>query len=177
MFFFPNMSAPIKPLYVKWGKVIAEPKELRCLEDASLSSNKLSKVMKKRKRESVKFEDYVYSNLRRKFPASLGWNIEQERSLKDESRADYCLWRVKYGKKERAVAEVKNVTNLTINHTNQLDHYARKYHASYRLIHIPSKTHVDNSVREYADELGIEIVRLRYPRKTPVDFWSSLFRL
>lgn len=104
--------------------------------------------MKKRKRESVKFEDYVYSNLRRKFPASLGWNIEQERSLKDESRADYCLWRVKYGKRERAVAEVKNVKNLTINHINRLDHYARKYHASYRLIYIPSKTHVDNSVRE-----------------------------
>ena len=118
--------------------------------------------MRKRKRKSVNFEDYIYPNLRRKFPARLGWNIQQERTLKEGSRADYCLWRVKYGKKERAVAEAKNVSVLTRAHIDQLDHYARKYHASYRYIYIPSKTYVDKSVREYAKALGILIVRTRF---------------
>lgn len=114
------------------------------------------------KRKSVEFEDYIYPNLRRKFPAHLGWNIEQERTLKDASRADYCLWRVKYGKRQRTVAEAKNVSVLTKAHINQLDHYARKYHASYRFVYIPSKTHVDKSVREHADDLDIVIVRTRF---------------
>jgi len=123
----------------------------------------LSRTMSKRKRAAVKLEDYAYSCVRRRFPAYLGWSMEQERTLKDNSRADYCLWRVKYGKKERAVVEVKNVKYLTKGHIDQLDHYARKYHASQRLICIPSKTWVDSLVREYADDLAIEIVRLRYP--------------
>jgi len=118
--------------------------------------------MKKRKRKSVEFEDYIYANLRKKFPAYLGWNIEQERTLKDKSRADYCLWRVKYGKRERAVAEAKNVSELTKTHIDQLDHYARKYYASYRYIYIPSKTYVDKSVREYTNALDIVIVRTRF---------------
>ena len=127
-----------------------------------MKSDKLSKTMKKRKRKSVEFEDYIYTNLRKKFPAYLGWNIEQERTLKDKSRADYCLWRVKYGKRERAVAEAKNVSELTKTHIDQLDHYARKYHASYRYIYIPSKTYVDKSVREYTNALDIVIVRTRF---------------
>lgn len=127
-----------------------------------MNDNELSETMRERKRESVEFEDYIYSHLRKEFKPSLGWNIEQERTMKDGSRADYCLWRVKYGKRERAVAEAKNVTELTKAHINQLDHYARKYRASYRYIYIPSKTYVDDSVREYADELDIVIVRTRF---------------
>ncbi len=127
-----------------------------------VNSSKSSDVMRKRKRESVKFEDYAYSFIRRNFPASLGWVIDQERTLKDGSRVDYCLYRLKYGKNERAVVEIKNVRNLTIYHINQLDHYARTYHASYRIVCIPSKTYVDDSVKEHADSLDIEIVRLRY---------------
>lgn len=119
--------------------------------------------MRKRKKDAVKCEDYVYSYVRRQFPASLGWNIEQERTLKDGTRVDYSLSRVKYGKKERAVIEVKNVGSLTKYHIDQLDHYARRYHATYRLVCIPSKTVVDYTVRQYARDLLIEIVRLRYP--------------
>lgn len=118
--------------------------------------------MRKRKKKSVEFEDYIRPNLRRKFPAYLGWNIEQERTLKDASRADYCLWRVKYGKRQRVVAEAKNVSVLTKAHIDQLDRYARKYHASFRYVYIPSKTHVDKSVREHADDLDIVIVRTRF---------------
>jgi len=120
---------------------------------------KASSEQQKRKRASVRFEDYIYDDLRRKFPAKKGWNIEQERALPDGTRPDYVLYRVKYGKRERVVAEAKNVSELTLNHINQLDHYARRYHASYRLIYISSKTYVDSSVREYAYSLGIEIVR------------------
>lgn len=127
-----------------------------------MKSSKLSRTMRKRKRKSVEFEDYIRPNLRRKFPAYLGWNIEQERTLKDASRADYCLWRVKYGKRQRAVAEAKNVSVLTRAHIDQLDHYARKYHASYRYVYIPSKTYVDKSIREHADDLDIVIVRTRF---------------
>jgi len=119
--------------------------------------------MKKRKKDAVKFEDYAYSYVRRNFQLSLGWNIEQERTLKDGTRVDYSLSRVKYGKKERAVVEVKNVNSLTRYHIDQLDHYSRKYHATYRLVLVPSKTNVEESVKEYADDLSIEIVRLRYP--------------
>jgi hypothetical protein len=119
-----------------------------------------SSEQRRRKRASVRFEDYIYGNLRRKFPARLGWTIEQERPLRNGTRPDYILYRVKYGKKERVVAEAKNVEILTINHINQLDHYARRYHASYRLIYIPSKTYVDRSVRQHANELAIEIVRV-----------------
>jgi hypothetical protein len=118
--------------------------------------------MKKRKKDSMDFEDYAYSYISRNFPAYLGWNIDQERILKDGTRVDYCLSRVKYGKNQRAVVEVKNVNSLTKNHIDQLDHYSRKYHATYRLLLIPSKTNVDEAVKEYADDLAIEIVRLRY---------------
>lgn len=127
-----------------------------------MKSGNLSKTMRKRKRESVEFEDHIYPNLRKKFPAHLGWNIEQERILKDGSRADYCLWRVKFGKRQRTVAEAKNVSVLTKTHIDQLDHYARKYHASYRYVYIPSKTYVDKSVRKHADDLDIVIVRTRF---------------
>jgi hypothetical protein len=126
------------------------------------SNDGLGKIMSRRKKESVDFEDYIYADLRRKFPAYLGWGFEQERTLIDGSRADYCLWRVKYGKKERAVAEAKNVVELTAAHLDQLDHYSRRYHASYRLLYIPSKTFVDGFVRDYADELSIQIVRTRF---------------
>lgn len=127
-----------------------------------MKSGELSRAIRKMKRESIEFEDYIYPNLRRKFPEHLGWNIDQERTLKDGSRADYCLWRVKYGKRERAVAEAKNVFVLTKAHIDQVDHYARKYHASYRLVYIPSKTNVDKTVREYANDLDIDIVRTRF---------------
>jgi len=63
------------------------------------------------------------------------------------TRPDYVLYRVKYGKRERVVAEAKDVRVLNINHINQLDYYARRYHASYRLIYIPSKTYVKSAVR------------------------------
>jgi hypothetical protein len=116
-------------------------------------------AQQKRKRASVRFENHIFPCIRRRFPAGLGWIIEQERTVKDGTRADYVLYRVKYGKKERVVAEAKNVSSLTRNHIDQLDHYARQYHASYRLICIPSKTDVDISVKEYADSLDIEIVR------------------
>jgi negative regulator of genetic competence, sporulation and motility len=120
-----------------------------------------SSEQRKRKRASVRFEDYIYGNLRGRFPARLGWVIEQERTLLNRKRPDYVLYRVKYGKRERVVAEAKNVKVLTINHINQLDQYARRYHASYRLIYIPSKTYVDSSVRQHANALDIEIVRVR----------------
>jgi len=126
------------------------------------SNSLLGRTMSRRKKESVDFEDYIYADLRRKFPLYLGWNFEQERTLMDGSRADYCLYRVKYGKKERAVAEAKNVVELTTSHLEQLDHYSRRYHASYRLMYIPSKTSVDSSVRDYADNLSIQIVRTRF---------------
>jgi len=119
-----------------------------------------SSAQKRRKRASVRFEDYIYGNLRGSFPARLGWNIEQERMLRNGKRPDYVLYRVKFGKRQRVVAEAKNVKVLTLNHINQLDQYARRYHASYRLIYIPSKTYVDNSVRQHANSLDIEIVRL-----------------
>jgi hypothetical protein len=119
-----------------------------------------SSEQRRRKRASVRFEDYIHNHLRRRFPDRLGWNIEQERTLLNGTRPDYVLYRVKYGKRERVVAEAKNVRVLTINHINQLDHYARRYHASYRLIYIPSKTFVDSSVRQHANALEIEIVRM-----------------
>jgi hypothetical protein len=118
--------------------------------------------MSERKREAVDFEDYAYAYIRRRFPARLGWKIEQERTLKDSTRVDYCLWRTKFGKKERAVVEIKNVDTLTCANIDQIDHYARQYHASYRLICVPLKTLIDDSVGEYANDLVIEIVRLRY---------------
>jgi len=121
--------------------------------------------MSKRKKRSVEFEDYIWPSVRRRFPEKKGWNIEQERALKDGSKADYCLSRVKYGKKERTVAEAKNVSELTKAHIDQLDHYARQYYASYRLVYIPSKTYVDKSVRDHAQDLDIDIVRTRFRKR------------
>jgi len=124
-----------------------------------MKSSNTSKEMQRRKLKSVKFEDYIRPDVRRKFPLYLGWNIDQERAVRDGTRPDYVLYRVKYGKKERAVIEAKDVAVLTKAHVEQLDHYCRIYHATYRLLYIPQRTFVDSVVREYAYDLGIQIVR------------------
>jgi len=124
-----------------------------------MKTSKVSRKMQRRKRRSIKFEDYIYDDIRRKFPLHLGWNIDQERSVRDGTRPDYVLYRVKYGKRERAVVEAKDVAVLTKAHIDQLDHYCRIYHASYRLLYIPQRTFVDSAVREYAYSLDVQIVR------------------
>jgi hypothetical protein len=138
-----------------------------------MARKKKSNDMRRRKREAIRFEDHIYPTIRRRFPAHLGWNIEQERTLKDGSRTDYSANRVKYGKKERAVIEAKNVRELAKAHVDQLDHYAWRYHATDRLVVIPAKTKVPREVREYANDLAIDIVRARgFPKKRKKSFWD-----
>jgi hypothetical protein len=110
-----------------------------------------------RKRDSVDFEDHVWQMVRREFPEKLGWQMFQERRISEGSRADYALYRVKYGKRERAVVEAKNVIMLKPNHVEQLDRYAREYHASYRQIVIPAGTEIDDRARDMLEDLDIKL--------------------
>lgn len=121
--------------------------------------------MRKRKNESVEFEDYIWTALRRRFPAKLGWEREQERPLRTGGRADYTLHRQKYGKNERAVVEAKNVKELTISHVDQVDQYARTYHATHRIIAVPKGTKVSEEAKNYLDDLKIDLLRTRFRKR------------
>lgn len=117
---------------------------------------------KRRIKKAIQFEGYIRNLLRRRFPAHLGWQIEKQRDLDIDGRADYVLYRVKYGKRERAVAEAKNVKELKLSHIDQIDRYARRYHASYRLLIIARKTVVPPELRHQSRRIGIDIVRTQF---------------
>lgn len=122
--------------------------------------------MRKRKNESVKFEDYIWDSIRRRFPAKLGWEEYQERTLKTGRRVDYTLHRQKYGRRQRAVIEAKNVKELTLAHVEQLDDHARTYHATHRVIAVPKRTKVSDEVKDVLHYLGIDLIRTRFRRRT-----------
>ncbi|RLI74026.1 hypothetical protein DRO97_06475 [Archaeoglobales archaeon] len=67
---------------------------------------------------------YVRRNLRKKFPASAGWNIYE----KDRWRGyepDFVVERRYRGKVERIVVEVKLTCRVTRSHISQLKKYVR----------------------------------------------------
>ena len=121
-----------------------------------------AKRLSERKTESVEFEDYIWPTIRRRFPQRLGWEIEQEKTLSNGSRVDYALWRYNRGKKQKAVIEAMNVKELLRRDVDHLDEYARTYYATHRLIAVPMGTIVSDMVRDYMDELEIELVRTRF---------------
>jgi len=57
------------------------------------------------------------------------------------------------------------VGELTIGHVDQLDDYARTYHATHRMIAVPSGTFVSDDVNDHMDDLEIDLMRTRFQKR------------
>ena len=122
--------------------------------------------MRRRKNESIKFENHIRKSIRRRFPRKKGWEIEQERTLRNRLRADYVLSNTKNTKKRFAIVEAKNVRELTDGHVRQLEEYCKAFrNVKDRLIAVPSGTKISKEVRANLKKAGIKVIHTRFKKR------------
>ena len=138
------------------------------------SSERLSRMMRRRKNESVKFEKSIRPSLRRLFPLKKGWEIKYQKTLENGLRVDYFLRNTKYAKERYVVVEAKNVRELTISHVRQVEKYQRTFRVSLShvnlqhhvdFIAVPSGAKVSKEVKAELKFVGIKVIHTRFRKR------------
>jgi len=110
--------------------------------------------------EWKEFEDYIYQNIRRRFPADEGWTIETQKWIKTPRtvfgfrKADY----VAYRGNERAVIDAKDKTTLSYADVEQILDYGAAYKATYLAIYTANDTVISEGVKDFANENEVRII-------------------
>ena len=105
------------------------------------------------------FENYVWLNSwRRYFPLSQGWTIEPQKLLAGRYRVDFAAWQGNL----RAVGDAKDKARLTLDDVEKLLWDAGIFKAQDLYLFIAGDTNISDSVWNYADRNGIEIVQTRW---------------
>ena len=106
------------------------------------------------------FQEYVWDNWwLREFPRSQGWNSQYQKPLLDGAYiVDFAAWQGS----ERAVGDAKDKLELTLDDVEKLIEDAGVFKASRLILFIADDTHVPESVQDYADDNGVEIVETRW---------------
>lgn len=101
------------------------------------------------------FQEHIYKTIRKNYPAWQGWKIERQKELATGRKPDFVI----YKSHKRVVIDAKDKAKLTSTDIDQVWEYKATYKASRAIISIAHDTEVPQSVREYANEAGIEIHR------------------
>ncbi|MBI3393743.1 MAG: hypothetical protein HY039_11225 [Nitrospirae bacterium] len=107
-----------------------------------------------------KFQEYVWKNWwLRQFSPSRGWDSEYQKPLLDGAIIlDFAAW----SGNERAVGDAKDKATLTADDVEKLLEDGGAFKATHLFLIIAADTEVPDSVREYAEDNGVEIVRTQW---------------
>jgi hypothetical protein len=107
-----------------------------------------------------RFQEYIWKNWwLREFPPSQGWDSEYQKPLLNASYiVDFAAWQGN----TRAVGDAKDKATLTADDVEKLIEDSGVFRATRLILLIAADTYVPDSVQDYADENGVEIVRTRW---------------
>lgn len=103
------------------------------------------------------FEIYVYKIIRSNYPAQDGWKIYEQPTI-DGLRLDFVVSRGK----SITVIDAKDKSKLNMKDVYQIDHYGQQCEVRRATIYIANDTQVPASVKDYADRLGVRIIRTQW---------------
>jgi hypothetical protein len=110
------------------------------------------------------FEVYMQTTIRKRYPASEGWEVYEQEKLPDGSIVDFYVvhrngnGNVDYG----IVIDAKDKKTLQPSDIDQIVHYSQQCRADEQVIYIANGTDVPYSVQDYADEAQITVTRTQW---------------